>query len=198
MAHALYTIGYSGFPDSEDFVDVLKANAINALVDVRGFPNLASFEHYKGDNLRKALNANGIHYLSFASEFGVRPKEDRFYTDDMVDFGKIAASECFRSGCERIFKGLEKYTICLMCAEKNPAVCHRGVFLTHVLEKLKPGLDIRHILPDRIITQRDIDADLKKRYALLDSSLEICYKLHGRSIAWRRKARPADNWEQEK
>lgn len=193
MPHTLYTIGYSSFLNPDDFISALKKNNVNALVDVRGFPNLASFEHYKGENLKKLLNANGIHYLSFANEFGVRPKEDRYYTDDIVNFGKIAASESFKSGCERIFKGLEKYDICLMCAEKNPAVCHRGVFLTHLLEKLQPGLDIRHILPDRIITQRDIDDDLKKRYALLDGSLEICYKLHGRSIAWRRKARNSED-----
>lgn len=185
--HPLYTLGYASFLDPEDFIACLLQNNIDAVVDVRGFPNQASFEHYKGDNLKKLLNANEIHYLSFANEFGVRPKEDKYYTDGIVDFSKIAASESFKSGCERIFKGLEKYSICLLCAERDPVVCHRGVFLGHVLEKMRPALEIRHILPDRIISQSDIDAELKKRYALLDGSLEICYKLHGRSIAWRRK-----------
>lgn len=186
-AHTLFTIGYSAFFDPGQFLDCLKAHDINALVDVRAFPQIASFEHYKGENLRRALKENGIHYLSFAREFGARPDEDCYYTDDLVDFAKLAASEPFKEGCARIRTGLEKYNICLLCAEKDPVVCHRGILIGHNFEKAHPEIAIRHIMPDRALSQKDIDEELKKRYALLDGSLEACYKLHGRTIAYRRK-----------
>lgn len=185
--HSLYTIGYSSFFNRDDFLACLKKNNIGALVDVRGQPEIASFDQYKGHNLKTFLKDNQIHYLSFAQEFGVRPTEDKYYTDNAVDFSKIAASEMFKNACQRIRNGLEKFNICLMCAEKDPAVCHRSILITHVLEKIYPDLKIGHILPDAILTQADIDADLKKRYALFDGSLEACYKLHGKSIAYRKK-----------
>lgn len=186
-AHTLFTLGYSSFFDPEQFFDCLAQHDINALVDVRAFPQIASFEHYKGENLKCALKEKGIHYLSFAQEFGARPDEDHFYTHDTVDFTKLAASGAFLEGCARIRTGLEKYNICLLCAEKDPVVCHRAILIGHNFEKLYPEIDIRHILPERTIGQKDIDEELKKRYALLDGSLEACYKTHGRTIAYRRK-----------
>lgn len=184
--HTLTTIGYSAFRNPDDFISALGKYYVGALVDVRGFPEMTSFEQFRGQNLARLLKDNGIHYLSFAEEFGVRPQSDEFYSDGIVDFEKIAAGAAFKSGCERIFKGLEKFNICLMCAEKDPAVCHRAIFLTHRLEKMKPGLHIVHILQEGAISQADIDAELTKRYALL-GSLDACYRLHGRAIAWRKK-----------
>lgn len=190
--HTLFTLGYSAFFDPQQFLDSLKANAIDALVDVRAFPQIATFEHYREANLRRMLREHGIHYLSFAREFGARPDEDCYYTDDMVDFKKLAASVPFREGCARIRTGLQKYNICLMCAEKDPVVCHRAILICHNLEKMYPEIDIRHILPERTIGQKDVDAELKKRYALLDGSLEACYRLHGRAIAYRREKKKPD------
>lgn len=75
--HPLFTIGYSAFLEPDVFIGCLQENGINALVDVRGFPNQTSFEQFKGDNLKRLLRDHRIHYLSFAEEFGVRPKEAR-------------------------------------------------------------------------------------------------------------------------
>lgn len=185
----LYTIGYSAFFQIEDFLACLRARGIGAVVDVRAFPNISSFDQYKGDNLKAILKENAIHYLSFAAEFGARPADDSLYTDNAADFTKISQSPQFQKGCERIRKGLENFNICLMCAEKDPAVCHRSILITHALEKIYPDMAIRHLLPGKILSQKDIDADLKKRYALFDGpgSLETCYRLHGKSIAWRKK-----------
>lgn len=185
--HTLYTLGYSSFYNLDDFLARIKDYKIDAIVDARGRPGIATFERYRDYNLKPFLQKNGVHYLSFAREFGVRPTEDRYYTDNAVDFDKIAKSEAFKSGCKRIRNGLEKYAICLMCAQKNPADCHRAILITHALEKLYPEMEIRHILPDSLITQRDVDEELKKRYALFEGSLEACYKIHGKSIAYRRK-----------
>lgn len=187
--NALYTIGYSAYYNPEDFLEALKRNGITALVDVRAQPEIASFAHYKGQSLKAALNAAGIHYLSFAEEFGARPLSDEFYTDGVADFAKIAASPAFKKGCERIRAGLERFAICLMCAEKDPAACHRSILITHEIEKIYPEIAIKHILPDRLLAQKDIDDTLRERYKILPGSLDACYKMYGRSIGWRKGAK---------
>ena len=38
MAKRLFTIGYAGFPDTNDFISALKENGIQSLIDVRSTP----------------------------------------------------------------------------------------------------------------------------------------------------------------
>lgn len=184
--HSLYTIGYAAFFRIEDFLAALHGNDIGAVVDVRAQPEISSFAHYKGGHLKKVLAGEKIHYLSFAEEFGARTDDPALYSDGAVDFEKLADTPAFRTGCERIVRGLEKFNVCLMCAQRDPAVCHRAILITHKMAKLYPEITIRHIMPDGLLTQADIDEALKSRYALLGSSLDACYKVHGRSIAFRK------------
>lgn len=185
-AHTLYTVGYAAFFRPADLVACLRQYAAGAVVDVRAFPEMTSITQYRGANLAKNLREAGIHYLSFAREFGVRPQESVFYTDDAVDFGKIAASEIFKKGCDRLEHGLQQFNVCLLCAEKDPSVCHRAVLITHAFRKIHPGIAIRHITPDGLRTEADIEAEICKRFALFADSPEDCYAMQARQIAWRR------------
>ena len=80
MAKELFTIGYSGYPDINDFIRDLKYYGILVLIDVRSVP-LASayFESYNKDRLSDKLRENGIYYLNYARQFGARQENTAFY-----------------------------------------------------------------------------------------------------------------------
>ena len=71
MTKTLYTIGYSGFL-VEEFIDALKKNNINAVIDVRSSPYSQFFSDYNKEPLEKTLKKEGIFYRNYSKEFGAR------------------------------------------------------------------------------------------------------------------------------
>ena len=143
--HNLYTIGYSGFSYNE-FIDTLKKYSIGAIIDVRSSPYSSYFEQYNMSNLKYDLNRHSIHYLFFGDELGAKPKDVTLYSNNVVDFAKMAKSDAFISGYKKIRDELNKFPICLMCAEKDPINCHRAIFITHSLRNIYSKINILHII----------------------------------------------------
>jgi len=95
MVNKLYTIGYAGFA-IQDFVDVLKANNINVVVDVRSVPYSGRYKEFNKKNIQAFLDLSGISYSSYASEFGARQEDTRFYScEGFLDFNKFSLSDSF-------------------------------------------------------------------------------------------------------
>ena len=61
MAKELFTIGYSGFPDIQDFIDTLKYHGVQILIDVRSSPFSAYYAQYNKDQLGPMLKAAGMY-----------------------------------------------------------------------------------------------------------------------------------------
>ncbi len=57
----IYTIGHSN-RSIEEFIRHLKKFKIEVIVDVRRFPS-SKFDHFRQENLRMALQNNGIEYI---------------------------------------------------------------------------------------------------------------------------------------
>jgi len=52
-----------------------------------------------------------------------------------VQFDRLMQSDLFNEGIQRLQDGLQKgFTIALMCAEKDPATCHRSLLIAYFLE----------------------------------------------------------------
>ena len=123
MAKELFTIGYSGYPDINDFIKDLKYYGIQVLIDVRSIP-LASayFESYNKDRLSDKLKENGIYYLNFAKQFGARQDNPIFYKKEkkdgksILDFDLFSKSTQFLDGINKVERS--KAVIAFMCAEK--------------------------------------------------------------------------------
>lgn len=164
--HTLHTIGYSGF-SLEEFLCVLKERSIGALVDVRSSPYSSRFKDFNSSDIKYRLNENNIYYLFLGEQLGARPKDTTLYTNGFVDFSKIAASDAFIHGCSRIREGLNQLTVCLMCAEKDPATCHRAILVAHTLRILYPEINIAHIRSlTNIETQDALDRRIMALYGL--------------------------------
>jgi len=190
--HKLYTIGYSGFTPDE-FIEILKKYSIGLVVDVRSAPYSSYFEQYNMDNIKNSLRKNRIYYVFLGDDLGARPKDTSLYSNNIVDFEKISNSHAFRNGCERIRECLEKFSICMMCAEKDPANCHRSILITNTFRKIYPETKILHIHSiSKLESQKNIDWRIMSMYKLeqehffknFDERKNEAYTLREKEIAY--------------
>jgi len=139
----LFTIGHSNL-SIEAFISLLQRHEITAVADVRSHPYSRYLPHFNQSALKVALLSSGIQYVFLGLELGARPADPNCYVDGKALYEKIAATELFSQGINRLFKGLEKSKISLMCAEQDPIDCHRTILVCqHLREK---GVKINHIL----------------------------------------------------
>ena len=141
----LFTIGHSNH-SSEAFIGLLQQHGITALADVRSHPYSRYLPHFTQSSLKAALLNAGIRYVFLGKELGARPNNPDCYVDGKALYERIAATELFSQGIQRLLKGAETYKIALMCAEKDPITCHRAILVCQNLREFK--LEINHILND--------------------------------------------------
>lgn len=160
----IYTIGYSGF-QIDDFCDILLDFNISAVIDVRSQPFSAHFKDYNCDILAHSLHINRIHYRNYAQEFGARQTEPQYLSPvGYLDFEKFAQSPVFLSGMQKLMSSMAQgYRFALMCAEKDPAQCHRAAMVSRAFAEA--GYDVQHILPHGIcLSQSVFESQLIARY----------------------------------
>jgi uncharacterized protein (DUF488 family) len=140
------TIGHSNRPIDE-FLALLKQNAVEVLVDVRSQPHSRYVPHFDSANLKRAVEAAGVQYVFLGRELGGKPEGREFYdAGDHAVYSRIAASEPFRRGIVRLLEGIRKYRVAIMCSEEDPANCHRRLLVGRVL--MEQGVGIKHIRGD--------------------------------------------------
>jgi uncharacterized protein (DUF488 family) len=164
VTDTLYTIGYSGF-NVDAFIDALKNNCITALIDVRSNPYSAHFPDFNKEQLDKKLRSNGIRYRNYSKEFGAQQMNRAFFSPEgFLDFETFVKSDIFAEGFARLENGMKQnFTFALMCAEKNPADCHRAIMVSRVFHEV--GHAVVHLLPNNeAITQDDIEARMLDKY----------------------------------
>lgn len=160
----LFTIGHTNH-SHEEFLELLQANKITYLLDVRSTPFSQFTSQFNKDVIAAFLKKNSVNYSHMGKFFGARPMDKSLYTEQgYLDFEKARASENFQKGLENVTLGLDKgFNIALMCTEKDPFDCHRAIMVARGFE-LK-GIDVSHILPDgKIITQAELNNRLLDKY----------------------------------
>jgi uncharacterized protein (DUF488 family) len=63
-----------------------------------------------------------------------------------VKYERLAKTELFQSGLDRVERGLESHALALLCAEKEPLHCHHTLLVARHLEAR--GVRAEHILKD--------------------------------------------------
>ncbi len=146
MASAtVLTIGHSNH-SLEQFVDLLRAHGVNASADVRSSPWSRRYPDFNRKPLQAALNDRGIAYLFLGRELGGRPSDPACYKQGRVRYRRVAQTEFFKTGLERVLRGAESLRLALVCAERDPLSCHRTLLVGRELEA--HGVAVSHILAD--------------------------------------------------
>lgn len=167
----LYSIGYAT-KDLANFLAQLTHHGVTAVADVRSVPFSKAFFDYHQPALANTLKGRGIHYVYLGEELGPRSKDPAHYDDrGQVQFERLQQSPLFQRGIERLNTGLDKgLHIALLCAEKDPAVCHRSLLIGEYLLD-RQHIDVQHIchqgelephsaLQTRLMTENGIAPDM--------------------------------------
>ena len=163
------TIGHSTLP-YERFLALLRQASVTAIADVRTAPFSRHFPHFNRDSLRNELHLDNVAYVFLGEELGGRPKGERFFCNGVADYEKMAETDIFAQGLERVIEGAKKYRIALMCSEHNPLDCHRCLLVGRALQER--GVTVRHILGSgEIVDQRQVEDKLMEMSGRSDIDL---------------------------
>ncbi len=133
----LFTIGYEG-ADPERFLGTLRDAGVTLLADVRAVA-LSRKRGFSKTALRTSLEEAGIGYRHFielgtpkagrdAARAGDSATLKRIYCDEVL------ASEPAREAMDALADLASRQPVCLLCFERDPALCHRRL----LAERLAP------------------------------------------------------------
>ena len=190
----IYTVGHSIY-EADDFVQLLKTNNINTIVDVRSTPYSKFASQYNKESLHQYLKQNGICYIFMGDMLGARYEDKSLlFENGSVNFKKVQETKVFQDGISRLDKGILKgYNISLMCSEKEAFDCHRFGLISEYISTHLKDIEIKHIYPDKILSQKDLENSLIKKYnKKIDylgletdkTALEQAYALRNKDIAY--------------
>ena len=157
----IFTIGHSTHT-IEKFVGLLRQHGVTAVADVRSVPYSRMQPQFNRENLKGALKGSGIAYVFLGKELGARSHDRACYENGRVQYRRLAETEAFRSGLERIRAGGESHRMALMCAEREPLECHRTLLVAR--ELMATGTPVVHIHADG---QIEAHADAMARLCML-------------------------------
>lgn len=142
----IHTIGYAAHT-IESFIGTLKNFEITAIADVRSRPYSKFKPEFNRENLRSVLTENKIEYVFLGDNIGARIKAPECYKNGQANYELISKHPLFQNGIDRLLKGMEKFLIALMCAEKDPINCHRTILICKKLKAYQ--IQIFHIIDDK-------------------------------------------------
>ncbi|MEW6668073.1 MAG: DUF488 domain-containing protein [Thermodesulfobacteriota bacterium] len=191
--NTLYTIGHSTH-STEQLLHLLLTHRISAVADVRSSPFSRYNPQFNRENLQKALKDGGIKYVFLGKELGARSEDPACHEDGKVRFDRLAQTEAFRSGLARLRRGMESYRVVLLCAEKDPILCHRMILVCRNLRQ--DASNIQHILEDGSLeANAHAEGRLMKLLGIQENNLfatpeeltERAYDLQAMRIAYEEK-----------
>jgi uncharacterized protein (DUF488 family) len=151
-ATEVLTVGHSTLP-YERFLSLLRGAGVTAVADVRSAPYSRQFPHFSRDELCERLRSDGISYVFLGKELGGRPSEEKFYSEGVADYEKMAQAPEFNKGQDRVIEGAKKHRIALMCSERDPLDCHRCLLVGRALARR--GVRVGHILSDGSVVRHE-------------------------------------------
>lgn len=195
LSTTLYSIGYATKP-IETFLAQLKHYDITAIADVRSVPYSKAFFDYHQGALDNTLRQNDIRYVFLGEELGPRSKDPAHYdTNQQVRFDLLSQSELFQKGINRLNKGLQNnWRIALMCAEKDPANCHRSLLIGRALQT-SHNIELQHIThTGELEPQNEMDTRLTEihnthndLFCSSEEKIELAYQAQNRLKAYRKE-----------
>jgi uncharacterized protein (DUF488 family) len=142
---ALYTIGYEG-RDLDELLEALVRVGVTRLVDVRELP-LSRKSGLSKTALGSSLDEVGISYEHVKPLGNPKENRQRYWAGDVAGGAEIYRRHLHNGSYDALVglaESLDEGTACLLCFERDHAVCHRDVIVDS-LRELRPGLTVDHL-----------------------------------------------------
>ena len=179
-ASRIWTIGHST-RSADEFVGLLRANAIGGLADVRTIPRSRRHPHFGRELLDARLRADGIEYRHFADLGGLRkPRPDspnaawrneafRGYADHMM-------TPAFSAAVDELLAFGDRRNVAVMCAEAVWWQCHRMLLSDALVAR---DVDVRHIMGQKGAAA--VQPHRLTPFAEIRSHAQVWYPVEGRN-----------------
>jgi uncharacterized protein (DUF488 family) len=165
----LFTVGHSTHPISK-LIELLVTNHVTTVCDVRSQPYSRYNPQFNRESLERDLEPESIQYVFLGRELGARSEDPSCYDNGRVVYGRIAKTELFRQGIERVTELLHNQNVALLCAEKDPLTCHRTILVAQALANI--GIEANHILENGSVeTYRNAIERLRREEKLRNNDL---------------------------
>ncbi len=176
----MLTIGHST-RSLEEFVQLLKQNKAEKVVDVRTIPKSRRNPQFNSETLSESLRQAGIGYIHMAGLGGLRhARRDSlntaWYNMSFQGFADYMQTAEFEKSLKELLDNAAKERVALMCAEAVPWRCHRSLIADALTVR---GFKVEHIVgvngsrPHRVTPWAEIDGT-KITYPLSKlSALEV-------------------------
>jgi len=127
----IFTIGHSTHP-IEHFIELLQANAIAQLIDIRTIPKSRRNPQFNSNALAESLRAAHIRYVHRKDLGGLRhARRDSVNTgwrnDSFRGYADYMQTDEFAAALARAIDLAKERPTALMCAEAVPWRCHRSL-----------------------------------------------------------------------
>lgn len=140
----VFTIGY-GNRTLMDFINILRKNQIEYLIDVRSKPYSKFNPDFSKSTLEQSSTSSGIKYVYMGDALGGQPDNQSSFTPDgKVDYEKLKEKPAFQNGIKRLVQAWKQnIRVALLCSEIKPEMCHRSKLIGVTL--LAEGIEVIHI-----------------------------------------------------
>ena len=127
----IFTVGHSTHP-IDDFIDILKAQGIKKLIDVRTVPKSRHNPQFNADELAASVRARGITYRRMASLGGLRhtnkdSPNGAWRNASFRGYADYMQTPEFGAAVDELLERGRHSDAAIMCAEAVPWRCHRSL-----------------------------------------------------------------------
>jgi uncharacterized protein (DUF488 family) len=142
----LFTVGHSTRPFDE-FVEMLKAQGVRTVADVRRYPKSRKFPQFNDEALAVDLPKVGLAYVPLPALGGRRrPAKDSvnagWRSEGFRGYADYMRTPAFQSGLQELIQIAGTAPTTIMCAEAVPWRCHRSLIADAMLVRGWRVLDI--------------------------------------------------------
>lgn len=148
----IFTIGHSTHA-IETFLSLLAAHSIEAVADVRSAPFSRRNPQFSRGRLERSLHDAGCAYHFFGRELGARSEDSSCYEEGKVHYERLAKTDLFQNGLDRLERLAAERRTAILCAEKEPLECHRTILVSRHLAAR--GATVVHIHADARLEVHD-------------------------------------------
>ncbi len=141
MSKKIYTIGH-GNHHFLSFITLIQDNNINHIIDIRSIPYSRRAPWSNKSRLSELLKAFRIRYTYLGHKLGGKQQSVQTISKQQ----DVTPEEIYDKAIQTLIQLSERDHLTLLCAEEDPAHCHRQHIIAQSL--LEAGIDVIHILKD--------------------------------------------------
>ena len=141
MPQTIYTIGHNHLSFMQ-FINLLQKHNINHLIDIRSIPYSRHAPWSNKSRLPEMLKAFNIRYSYLGHKLGGKKQSD----GQDVKLKSIAPESVYNEAIQMLLNLAVRDSISLLCAESDPAKCHRQHIVAQTL--LDSRTKVFHIMKD--------------------------------------------------